>query len=136
MAQSSLEKSLVDVEKRSLRELWGAFPYSPCREVLQDAPPEFLGLVPDLDMWQSDIAELCSVGKRWLERSNEDVATAIDQLSKDLYDRFPVYAGLRGRIEANGVLATNIAVYNEYRLELRGLLGDLLIGRVREEKCG
>lgn len=30
----------------------------------------------------------------------------------------------------------NMAVYNDYRLELRGSLGDLLIGRVREEKCG
>ena len=136
MAQSALENSLADIGKRSLRELWGAFPYSPCLEVLQDAGLQFQGLVADLEMWQSDIAEHCSGGKRWLDRSNEEVAAAIDQLSKDFYDRFCVYTELRGRIETNGVLVTSIAVYNEYRLELRGLLGDLLISRVRKEKCG
>jgi hypothetical protein len=136
MAQNSIENSLIDLERRSLRELWGAFPYSPCREVLQDAGPQFQALVPDLEMWQSDIAEHCSSGKQWLERSNEEVAAAIEQLSMDFYTRFPTYAELRGRIEANGVLAKNMAVYNEYRLELRSLLGDLLISRVREQKCG
>lgn len=74
----------------------GPFPYDGCRKVKAlDREGVFENLIPDLDLYFSEVAGYRSSGKRILRWPDEKLQEAHRRLSRTLFDHYPMYNSLR-----------------------------------------
>lgn len=103
-----------------------AFPYEDCRK-LQGIDERYAALVPDLDVYLSELAGYRSWGKRILSWPDEKVEDVHRRVSDTFFDRFPLYADLESRItSANAAdLHATLDRAERTRITLRDLLSEL-----------
>jgi uncharacterized protein YecE (DUF72 family) len=92
---SEVEDLLLELERLDRRDR-GPFPYEGCRRAkAQDREGVFENLIPDLDLYFSDIAGYRSSGKRILRWSEEKLDEARQRLARTFFDRHPIYVSLQ-----------------------------------------
>jgi len=75
-------------------EMMRPFPYSGARKLRHDDGGIYEGLIPDLDLFASQIAGYCSWGKGILKWSEEKVDEAERTIGKSFFDKHPKYKPL------------------------------------------
>ena len=110
------------------------FPYADCRKLQRDA--KYAALVPDLDVYLSDLAGHRSWGKRILQWSDDKIAEVAGWLSKSFFEQFPVYAQLEWKIRPSVVpeLHALLARAEKTRLTLLELLEEIRRLRCNPER--
>jgi hypothetical protein len=108
----------------------GAFPYEECR-MLQRISGADASLIPDLDVYLSEIAGYRTWGKRIASWPDEKIADVEWRITLSFFDRFPAHSELRDSIESGDVpqLRSAIARADETRAVLRELLHELRADR-------
>jgi hypothetical protein len=67
MIVQSLEESAANLRRVFTEELRTPFPYEDCRRVMEEAGMKGASLIPDLDLYLSDLAGYASWGKKILD---------------------------------------------------------------------
>jgi hypothetical protein len=119
-------------ELKMLRESdHGPFPYEGCRWLRSAIADRHDGLVPDLDMYFSEIAGYRSWGKKILTWSDEKIATVESRTARSFFGRFPAYAGLKPLLQVAEASDVRLALQNADRTRevLLQLLGEIRKGR-------
>jgi hypothetical protein len=78
----------------------GPFPYKDCRwliDTLQIPPDSFI--IPDLDVYLSDIEGYSSWASRLVQRPRPELESARAYLSKNCFQRYPSLEIIRGHID-------------------------------------
>ena len=103
------------------------FPYDDCRKLLADKGRDFEDLIPSLDAYFSDIAGLCSSGKRSLKWSYEEIDKYASILRKSFFQKYPVFARLQIEIRDKDIptLFSQFLIYDLMRLTLLDILPDI-----------
>lgn len=103
-----------------------AFPYEDCRK-LQRIDERYVALVPDLDVYLSELAGYRSWGKRILSWPDEKIEEVHRRVGESFFDRFPMYGDLETRITSADVpdLHATLDRAERTRITLRDLLSDL-----------
>ena len=103
------------------------FPYDDCRKLLADKGRDFEDLIPSLDAYFSDIAGLCSSGKRSLKWSYEEIDKHASILQKSFFQKYPVFAPLQIEIRDKDIptLFSQFLIYDLMRLTLLDILPDI-----------
>ncbi len=92
---SESEDLLSELDQLDRRDR-GPFPYDDCRTVkAKDTEGVFAHLIPDLDVYFSEIAGYRSSGKRILGWSEEKLDEARRRLTRTFFERYPMYIALR-----------------------------------------
>jgi hypothetical protein len=104
------------------------FPYAGCRKLLRETGKRYEGLIPDLDLYFSDIASYCGGVKRVLQWPQEKIQEARRKLSPSFWDRYPEYQPLEQMVTQQSTpdLYADMALYERMRLCLLDLLSRLL----------
>jgi hypothetical protein len=123
---SEIERFLAEFEIVQESDA-GAFPYADCRK-LRAGDRRYSALIPDLDVYLSEVAGYGSWGKRILTWPHEKIEDVLHRISMSFFDRFPIYADLRSQITPESVPGLHAAIERGDRV--RSILQDLL-GRVR-----
>ena|SRR5205807_5082712 len=108
-------------------DLLNPFPYDDCRKLLADKNGDFEDLVPCLDTFFSNIAGLCSWGKRSLTWTDEELERIGPQLQKSFFQKFPAFAPLEASISEKSTpkLFDQLLIYDLMRLTLLDILQDI-----------
>jgi len=101
----------------------GPFPYDDCRKLV-DGNPQYRELIPDLDVYFSEIAGYASAGQRLLRWSRERAEQVRCRLMASFFARFPRYESLKSRITMESTPGLFIAL--ERSDDKRALLAELL----------
>lgn len=92
---SEIEDLLLELDQLDDRDR-RPFPYDGCRKVkTQDRQGVLKDLIPDLDMYFSEIAGYRNSGKRILGWPQEKLEEAQRRLTRTLFDRHPMYISLQ-----------------------------------------
>lgn len=92
---SEIETLLLELEQLDRGDR-GPFPYDGCRKVKAlDREGVFKNLIPDLDLYFSEVAGYRSSGKRMLRWPDEKLQAAHRCLSRSLFERYPMYNSLQ-----------------------------------------
>jgi hypothetical protein len=104
------------------------FPYADCRKLRRESGDRYEGLIPDLDMYFSDIAGYCSWGKRILKWPKEKILEVRERLSKPFFEKYPQYKLLEVMITESNTphLYTKLKACEKLRLTLIEILNRLL----------
>jgi hypothetical protein len=99
------------------------FPYEGCRWLRREFDGELENLIPDLDMWLSDVAGFSSRGKRLLKLPEEQVSHARGIMSLSFSEKRPEYAWLERHITESNTpdLYEKINLYERMRTMLIAL---------------
>jgi hypothetical protein len=127
-AHLKAEELAVEAARISSEEDRFPFPYDDCRRLRREDSGEFEVLIPDLDMWCSDIAGYCSWGKKILSWPEEKVLQARGHMSLSFFDKHPEYSLLERLItEANTPdLFEDLQLYERMRKKLLELFDFML----------
>ncbi|HEV7767325.1 MAG TPA: hypothetical protein VGQ76_20150 [Thermoanaerobaculia bacterium] len=103
-----------------------AFPYEDCRK-LQQIDERVSAVVPDLDVYLSELAGYRSWGKRILTWSDEKIEEVHRSVGQSFFDRFPIYGELSSHITPTSVPALHATLdrAERTRAALRELLSHL-----------
>ena len=103
------------------------FPYDGCRKLLREGSGRYEGLIPDLDMYLSDIAGYCSSGSRILRWQGAKIKEAEERLKQSFFERHPQYQPLESLITETDTpdLYTCLAVHEAVRKKLLKVLSRL-----------
>ena len=103
------------------------FPYADCRRAAALAFIPLKHLIPDLDLYFSDLAGYCSWGVRILSWSPEKVSTVRKHISKSFFEKHPQYRCLLEAVpvEKAPALLADLALHEEMRRTLIQLLDGL-----------
>ncbi len=85
-------------------------------------------LIPDLDLYLSDLAGYASWGKKILDWPKEKMMEAQAKLAKTFFELHPQYLSLAPLITETKTpaLASQMALYEKLRIEILDLLSGLL----------
>jgi hypothetical protein len=110
------------------------FPYEGCRWLRREFDGELENLIPDLDMWLSDIAGFSGQGKRLLNLPEEKVSHARGIMSLSFFEKHPEYAWLERHITESDTpdLYEKINLYERMRRMLVALFDLMLRERYQE----
>ena len=88
-------------------------------------------LIPDLDLYLSDLAGCASWGKQILDWPREKILEAQAKLAKTFFELHPQYLSLAPLITETKTpdLASQMALYEKLRIEMLDLLSKLLSGK-------
>ncbi len=123
-----MKESAIELRRIFKEELGKPFPYEDCRQVMEEAGMKDTALIPDLDIYLSDLAGYASWGKKILDWPREKMLEAQAKLARTFFDLHPQYAPLAPLITETKTpdLASRIAVYEKLRIEMLDLLSRLL----------
>ncbi len=129
-----VENLAVDVAQTYNEQDRSPFPYEGCRWLRGEFDGEFENLIPDLDMWLSDIAGFSSQGLRLLNLSEEKVSHARGIMSLSFFEKHPEYAWLERHIIFSDApdLYEKINLYERMRAMLVALFDLMLREKYRE----
>ena len=119
-----LARKLGDLLKK---DMGNAFPYSDCRKASGLAGIRPGDLIPDLDLYFSELAGYCSWDGRILKWLPEKIATVKVRLSKTFFERYPQYRALQSVISEAETpdLMRDLALHEEMRNTLTTVLENL-----------
>lgn len=105
----------------------GAFPYADCRRLLREDERRYKDLIPDLDMYFSNIAGYCSWGGRISKWSKEKIRDVQERISKPFFQKHPQYKPLEPLITEISTpdLYARLVLLEKLRAELLELLSQL-----------
>lgn len=133
MINSFTEEIAAGFRRILEEELSKPFPYDDCRRVLAKAGEladgEIAdGLIPDLDLYFSDIAGYCSYGKRLLSLPQNELTAARATLETSFFEQHPEYRVLASWINETEtpVLFADLNRHEEVRVRLLELISYLL----------
>ncbi|HEX9983552.1 MAG TPA: hypothetical protein VGF69_09820 [Thermoanaerobaculia bacterium] len=108
----------------------GTFPYEDCRK-LQRGNGADASLIPDLDMYLSEVAGYRSWGKRIVSWPDDKIDGVEGRLAASFFDRFPAHELLREVIESDEVPNVRSAIEraDQTRAVLRDLLREMKLKR-------
>jgi YxiJ-like protein len=118
-------EQLIDAILRRLEEKrQHPFPYDGCRKILRESDNRYENLIPDLDIYFSDIAGYCSWGKKILDWPKEKIQEAKERLEEDFFEKYPKYKPLEPMLTETNVpdLHAELALYETMRTKLLQLL--------------
>jgi hypothetical protein len=90
MEPESIEKRLETIREWGL-ELEGPFPYDDCRFLINEFEQITTDLMPDLDLWRSDIAGVASWGKKLMKLPPDKLRKFRDVISLKFVEEHPQY---------------------------------------------
>jgi hypothetical protein len=93
--RSNVPVDLFDTILRLFNELRHPFPYADCRKLYSIAPDTSDGLIPDLDLYVSDLAGYCGRGHRIIRMSAEEFLNMKKAASRSFFEKHPEYLPLR-----------------------------------------
>lgn len=133
MINSFMEEIAAGFRRTLEEELSKPFPYDDCRRVLakagEIADGEIAdGLIPDLDLYFSDIAGYCSYGKKLLGLPQNELAAARATLETSFFEKHPEYRALAPWINEIETprLSADLSRHEEVRCRLLELISCLL----------
>lgn len=105
----------------------GPFPYEDCKRLAAAAKTPTGDLIPELDMYFSNIAGYSSSASRLMTRPESDLKRAKNSLASDLFETYPPLEHCRGFItsERTPGLYQKMQVAEELRLALMKLLATI-----------
>ena len=136
------DSSKVDDALRELDALrksdTGPFPYVGCRQLRAAVGGRHAGLIPDLDMYLSEIAGHRSWGTRILKWPDEKIQAVERRLHESFFDRFPAYAELEPILASLGTpdVARTLRNADRTRAVLLELLSAIVISRSAASSSG
>lgn len=125
---NEMTKDVVDELLPLYKEVRRApFPYDGSRKLLRAEGARYDGLIPDLDMYFSDIAGYCSWGSRILRWQSEKVEEAKERLKQSFFEKHPEYRPLESLITESSTpdLHTSLTVHEAMRKKLLRILSRL-----------
>ncbi|MGH9753622.1 MAG: YxiJ family protein [Blastocatellia bacterium] len=128
MTPQTVKESADELRRIFKEELGEPFPYEDCRRVMEEAGMKDAALIPDLDLYHSDLAGYASWGKKILDWPRERILEAQAKLAKSFFDLHPKYLPLAPLITEikTPYLASQMALYEKLRIEMLDLLSGLL----------
>ncbi|MGH9846072.1 MAG: YxiJ family protein [Blastocatellia bacterium] len=133
MTKSFMEEIAAGFRQTLEEDLSKPFPYDDCRRVLARAGDIADGdiadgLIPDLDLYFSDIAGYCSHGKKLLNMPKDDLVAARATLERSFFEKHPEYRALAVWINEieTPMLFAEINRHEEVRCKLLELISNLL----------
>jgi hypothetical protein len=90
----------------------GPFPYEGCRWLQAAARERHDGLIPDLDVYLSEVAGYRSWGKKILKWSDEKIAAVEQRLGQSFFERFPNHAALQPLVTSPKASDVRRALHN------------------------
>jgi len=123
-----MTESADELRRIFKEELGKPFPYEDCRRVMEEAGMKGAALIPDLDLYLSDLASYASWGKKILDWSRESILEARVKMEKSFFELHPKYLPLASLITEMKTpdLAFQMALYEKLRIEILNLLSQLL----------
>jgi hypothetical protein len=106
------------------------FPYEGCRKLQQFAPEISGEIIPDLDVYLSELAGYRSWGKRILGWPDEKIENVQRRLQQSFLDRYPAYARLEAQIAAADDVRRKLEIAEQTRSVLSKLLAKVRAERV------
>jgi hypothetical protein len=105
----------------------GPFPYAGCRKLYALVGEEAKDLIPDLDLYFSDLAGYCSRGSRVVKMSAREISHARKTASKSFFEVHPKYDSLRVFITEAGTpdLFRCLDLYKQLRVTLLEILDQM-----------
>lgn len=128
MTPQNMKESADKLRRIFKEELGKPFPYEDCRRVLEEAGMKGAALIPDLDLYLSDLAGYASWGKKILNWPREKMLEAQAKLAKTFFELHPQYFPLAPLITEMKTpdLASQMALYEKLRIEMLDLLSRLV----------
>jgi hypothetical protein len=90
MEPESIEKRLEENGEWQ-QEAEGPFPYTDCRFLIQEFEQMTTDLIPDLDLWMSDIAGVASWGRRLMKLPTSELRKFRNTISLKFLEEYPQY---------------------------------------------
>ena len=124
MDNTSIERMAAGVSDQYEEGFRGQFPYTDCRKLLSIDTKLYEGLIPDLDLYFSDIAGYCSNVKRISKWSDERLREARKTLGRSFFEKHKRYEPLKLKItKANTPqLYERLTLSDQLRIKLLELL--------------
>ena len=125
----------ADEVLRLFKESCRPFPYAGCRALIRDSGEAYEGLIPDLDLYFSEIAGYCSWGRTIPKWSKEKLFEARNKLSKSFFDKHPKFQPLQPAVSETGTpdMYESLKLYEVMRRNLVDLISQVLSERSRIE---
>jgi hypothetical protein len=110
------------------KELRKPFPYEDCKRVMEESGMKGTVLIPDLDIYWSDLAGYASLGKKILNWPRGKMLEARARMEKSFFELHPKYLSLAPLITEMKTpdLTSRMALYEKLRVEMIDLLSRLL----------
>lgn len=126
----SFENRIEELLKLYHEDRGKPFPYSDAKKLRKHSGEAYEGLIPDLDLFSSEIAGYCSWGKGILKWSRDKVAEAQQTIGRSFFDRFPQYKPLEPLITQENVpdLYASLRLHEEVRVMLLDLFTQMSSG--------
>lgn len=118
----------VELERVYHEKLLKPFPYADCRHVMAQVGEFDEGLIPDLDLYFSNVAGYCSWGKRLQRMPRPELLAARATLTRSFFEKHPEYLPLTALInEADTpTLFGDLKLHEELRNRLLAIIPALL----------
>ena len=118
----------VEIGRIYQEKLMAPFPYADCRHVRAQAGEQTEGLIPDLDLYFSDVAGYCSRGKRFLRLSKDELLAARKILARSFFEKHSEYLSLSAFINETDTptLFADLKLHDELRVRLLAIISTLL----------
>ncbi|MGH9769185.1 MAG: hypothetical protein ACREAB_17295 [Blastocatellia bacterium] len=128
MTPQTMKESAAELRRIFTEELGKPFPYEDCRRVMDEAGMKDSALIPDLDLYLSNLAGYASWGKKILDWPREKMLEARARLTKTFFELHQQYLSLAPLITETKTpdLAFQMALYEKLRIEMLDLLSKLL----------
>ena len=117
----------AQLEEIYASRLKGPFPYEDCRWLAAHENQPAEDLIPELDMYFSNVAGYSSSASRLGERSRNALRTARETLAKDFFETYPALERYKSLITPGNTpkLYEQMRVTEQLRLGLLDVLGTL-----------
>lgn len=134
--KAEVQKKLEILQSLYKADLLYPFPSDDCQKLLAENGVEFEALIPSLDIYFSDVAGLCSWGKRSFKWTDEFISEFKPTLQKSFFQRFPLFAPLESSINESNTpkLFNHLLIYDLMRLTLLDILPDIIEARNARSK--
>lgn len=124
MNKESLEVTTTAIWDQYQQGFRGPFPYADCRKLLRQDAELYESLIPDLDLYFSDIAGYCSDVKRISQWSDERLGEAEKTIRRSFFERHQQYEPLKLEITESNTpdLHKRLALCERLRIKFLELL--------------
>jgi len=128
MTPQTIKESADELHRLYKEELRKPFPHEDCRRVMEESGMKDMALIPELDIYRSDLAGYASWGKKILDWPRERMLEARARVEKSFFELHPKYLPLAQLITdvKTPDLASQMALYEKLRIEMLDLLSRLL----------
>ena len=138
MVDHTVTEAVVELRRVFKEDLSTPFPYGDCRRVYAGAGKIADGLIPDLDLYFGDVAGYCSLGKKLLRLSANDLLKARATLIRSFFEKHSQYLPLTAFINETDTptLYADLKLHDELRARLLIIISSLLAETAEAEAAG